>query len=88
MLESDTNRAFIGAAGRRIVLADHTKWGVTGLSSFAELSDADVLVTDDRIAPEAVEILNDSIEQVMMVDAERDHDDHDHHNHHHSVRSA
>ena len=88
MLESETNRAFIGAAGRRIVLADHTKWGITGLSSFAELSDADVLVTDDRIDPEAVGILTDSIEEVMMVGTAHDHGDHDLHNHHHSVRSA
>jgi DeoR/GlpR family transcriptional regulator of sugar metabolism len=102
MLEADTNRAFIGAAGRKVVLADHTKWDVTGLSSFAGLSDVDVLVTDRGIATDAHEILVDSIEHVMMVDTgtptdmhddNRDnlaveHDDHPTHTSTHSVRSA
>lgn len=68
MLESDTNRAFIAAAGQKVVLADHTKWGVTGLSSFAALTDVDVLVTDRHIDADAAEILRERIPEVIMVD--------------------
>ena len=39
-MEADTNRAFIAAAQHLVVLADHTKWGVTGLSSIAALDEA------------------------------------------------
>jgi DeoR/GlpR family transcriptional regulator of sugar metabolism len=67
LLESDTNRAFIRAAGRKIVLADHTKWGVTGLSSFAELSDVDMLITDDHLPDVAAELLASRIPDVRQV---------------------
>lgn len=68
MLESDTNRAFIAAAGKKVVLADHTKWDITGLSSFAGLHDVDVLVTDSRIDPRAVPVLRNEIDDVVLVD--------------------
>jgi DeoR/GlpR family transcriptional regulator of sugar metabolism len=32
-----------------VVIADHTKWGTVGLSSFAALEDVDTLVTDSGI---------------------------------------
>ena len=67
LLESDTNRAFIRAAGRNIVLADHSKWGVTGLSSFAALDDVDMLITDHRLPPEAVDIVESRIPDVRRV---------------------
>lgn len=67
MLEADTNRAFVAASGRLIVLADHTKCGVTGLSTFARLSDADVVVTDDQIRDYDRRMLEDAVERVMMV---------------------
>ena len=67
ILESDTNRAFIQASGRKIVLADHSKWGVTGLSSFADLSDADVLITDDKLSASAAAVLSSQIPDVRQV---------------------
>lgn len=67
ILESDTNRAFIRAAGRKIVLADHSKWGVTGLSSFAALSDIDTIITDHRLPAEAVDVLGAHIPEVRQV---------------------
>lgn len=69
MLESDTNRAFIGAAGKKVVLADHTKWDITGLSSFAALPDVDVLITDTHIDPEAEDVLRNRIERVLTVES-------------------
>ncbi len=67
ILESDTNRAFIRAAGRKVVLADHSKWGVIGLSSFGKLSDVDMVITDHRLAPEAVEIIGAHVPDVRQV---------------------
>ncbi|MFD5320528.1 DeoR/GlpR family DNA-binding transcription regulator [Streptomyces sp. NPDC127098] len=46
LAEAETNRHFIRSARRVVVVADHTKWGTTGLSSFATLDEVDTLVTD------------------------------------------
>ncbi|MEU7133328.1 DeoR/GlpR family DNA-binding transcription regulator [Streptomyces sp. NPDC046261] len=46
LAEAETNRHFVRSARRVVVLADHTKWGTVGLSSFAALEDVDALVTD------------------------------------------
>jgi DeoR/GlpR family transcriptional regulator of sugar metabolism len=53
MLEAETNRALIETGRRLVVVADHTKWGVTGVSSFARLNEADVLISDERLPAEA-----------------------------------
>src|SRR6202035_5591392 len=37
LAEAETNRAFVKAARKVTVIADHTKWGIVGLSSFADL---------------------------------------------------
>ncbi|MEE1927270.1 DeoR/GlpR family DNA-binding transcription regulator [Streptomyces sp. TRM 70351] len=52
LAEAETNRHLIRAARRVVVVADHTKWGTVGLSSFASLSQVDTLVTDGGL-PEA-----------------------------------
>jgi DeoR/GlpR family transcriptional regulator of sugar metabolism len=57
LMEAETNRAFVEAAGRLVVLADHTKWGIRGLSTFAALRDANVLVTDSHLSADAEAIL-------------------------------
>lgn len=46
LLEAETDRAIVAAAGQLVVVADHTKWGETGLSRIADLDDVDLLVTD------------------------------------------
>ena len=53
MLEADTDRALIEAGRRLVVVADHSKWGVIGISSIARLDQADVLITDAGLDPEA-----------------------------------
>ncbi|MDG4763807.1 DeoR/GlpR family DNA-binding transcription regulator [Solwaraspora sp. WMMD406] len=57
LMESDTNRALISAAARLVVLADHTKWGTVGISSMAELSEAQVVVTDAGLPASARTVL-------------------------------
>jgi DeoR/GlpR family transcriptional regulator of sugar metabolism len=67
LLEAETNQAFHAAAERLVVLADHTKWGVTGLSSIARLSDADVLVVDDGLDDDARHQLGEHVDQLLIA---------------------
>ncbi|MEU8530007.1 MULTISPECIES: DeoR/GlpR family DNA-binding transcription regulator [Streptomyces] len=46
LAEAETNRRLMRSARRVVVVADHTKWGTVGLSSFATLDEVDTLVTD------------------------------------------
>ncbi len=69
LLEADTNRAFLAAAGRSVVLADHTKWGIAGLSSFGTLSEADVVITDRRITSAGAEALDAAVDELIIVDS-------------------
>ncbi|MFE4664423.1 DeoR/GlpR family DNA-binding transcription regulator [Streptomyces sp. NPDC056716] len=46
LAEAETNRRLVRSARRVVVVADHTKWGTVGLSSFATLEQIDTLVTD------------------------------------------
>ncbi|MFH8405670.1 DeoR/GlpR family DNA-binding transcription regulator [Streptomyces sp. NPDC018019] len=55
LAEAETNRHFVRSARRVVVVADHTKWGTVGLSSFASLEDVDVLVTDRGLPARARE---------------------------------
>jgi DeoR/GlpR family transcriptional regulator of sugar metabolism len=69
LAESETNRAFIAAARRVTVIADHTKWGVVGLSSFATLEDADTLITDDGLPEEARALLTERVGRLIVARA-------------------
>ncbi|GHE56027.1 DeoR family transcriptional regulator [Streptomyces spiralis] len=53
LAEAETNRRLVQSARRVVVVADHTKWGVVGLSSFATLERIDTLVTDAGLPAEA-----------------------------------
>lgn len=53
LAEAETNRRLVQSARRVVVVADHTKWGTVGLSSFAALEQVDTLVTDAGLPPEA-----------------------------------
>ena len=51
LLEADTDRALIEAGRRLVVVTDHSKWGVVGISSIARFDQADVMVTDAGCRP-------------------------------------
>jgi DeoR/GlpR family transcriptional regulator of sugar metabolism len=68
LLEADTDRALIEAGRRLVVVADHSKWGVVGISSIARLDQADVLVTDAGLPPDARIILTDAVRELVVVD--------------------
>jgi DeoR/GlpR family transcriptional regulator of sugar metabolism len=52
LAEAETNRRFVNSARRVVVVADHTKWGTVGLSSFASLDEVGTLVTDGGLPDE------------------------------------
>ncbi len=71
LLEADTDRALIDAGRRLVVVADHTKWGVIGISSIARLDQADVLVTDAGLDPDARRLLGAEVRKLVVVDPDR-----------------
>jgi DeoR/GlpR family transcriptional regulator of sugar metabolism len=68
ILEAETNRALIEAGRRLIVLADHTKWGIIGVSSVARLEDADTIITDSGLDQGARGQLASVVRRLMLVD--------------------
>ena len=48
------------------MLADHTKWGVTGLCTICPLSDAATLVTDSGLGERAQTVLRREIDRVIV----------------------
>jgi DeoR/GlpR family transcriptional regulator of sugar metabolism len=67
LAEAETNRSFIASARRTVLVADHTKWGTVGLSTFAELSEVDTWVTDSGLPAEAAEAAREQISEVRLV---------------------
>jgi DeoR/GlpR family transcriptional regulator of sugar metabolism len=72
--EAETNRAFVAAAKRLVVVADHTKWGVVGLSQIATLDAVDLLVTDDGIGPRERQTLSKAVGELIVVPAAGEND--------------
>jgi DeoR/GlpR family transcriptional regulator of sugar metabolism len=70
ILEADTNRALIEAGRRLIVLADHTKWGVVGISAIARLDEAEMVITDSQLAADARETLEPTLRLLVVDPAE------------------
>ena len=52
-------RAFIESAEERILLVDSTKFGVVTANHFAELSDIDLIITDDGISGEWINFIQE-----------------------------
>jgi DeoR/GlpR family transcriptional regulator of sugar metabolism len=70
LLEAETDRALIDAGRRLIVLADHTKWGVIGIASIGALDQADVLISDPQLEPDARTLLEEAVGELVLVGAE------------------
>ncbi|MFI6288294.1 DeoR/GlpR family DNA-binding transcription regulator [Streptomyces sp. NPDC051018] len=67
LAEAETNRHFVRAARRVVVVADHTKWGTVGLSSFARLAEVDTLVTDAGLSAAAREEIEEHLPGGLVV---------------------
>ena len=70
LMEAETNRMLVSTARRLVVLADHTKWGVVGLSEIAALHEASVLVSDDGLGAGARQVLRESVGELIVVPVE------------------
>jgi DeoR/GlpR family transcriptional regulator of sugar metabolism len=69
LAEAETNRTFIRVARRVVLLADHTKWGLVSLSSFADLSEVDVLITDDMLPADARAQAADQVGEMIFAES-------------------
>ena len=67
MMEAETNRAFIESAKKLVVVADRTKWGITGLSTIARLDQAQAIVTNFGWPETAVAAVESNGTQMIMV---------------------
>ncbi|WP_345701742.1 DeoR/GlpR family DNA-binding transcription regulator [Kitasatospora terrestris] len=67
LAEAQTNRVFISRARQVVVAADHTKWGVVGLSTFAGLGQINFFVTDAGMPTDAQVALRDRVGQLVVV---------------------
>ncbi len=67
LVEGQTDRALVDCARRLVVVADHTKWGVIGLSTIAELRRVDVLVTDDGLPAAARRSLSAVVGRLVVA---------------------
>jgi DeoR/GlpR family transcriptional regulator of sugar metabolism len=77
LLEAEANQALIASASQVVVLADRTKWGVRGLSQFARLSDAQILISDTGLPASARTILEEHVQQLVLVPVPRTGRSHD-----------
>ena len=68
LLEAETDRAFVAAARKTVVLADHTKWGVLGISSIASLEEVDEVISDPGLGTEAQRILQERVGRLRLAD--------------------
>jgi DeoR/GlpR family transcriptional regulator of sugar metabolism len=68
LMEADTDRALVAAAERLVVLADHSKWDLLGISTIAALEEADVLVTDGRLSEAARETLEGAVGELVIAE--------------------
>ncbi|MER6508067.1 DeoR/GlpR family DNA-binding transcription regulator [Nonomuraea sp. NPDC001636] len=69
MMEAETDRALVEVASRLVVLADHTKWGTVGISTIAELGEADVVVSDTGLPEPARQALSERAGRLVLAEA-------------------
>lgn len=67
LMEAETNRAFVASAKHLVVVADHTKAGVVGLSEIAPLAAVETLVTDDRIDPNTRDLFSEAVQRLIVA---------------------
>ncbi len=70
LLEAETNRAFIEAARRLVVVADHTKWGLQGLCTTVALDRADIVISDPGLGPEGADVLRTRVDRLILADGD------------------
>ncbi|MFD9884608.1 DeoR/GlpR family DNA-binding transcription regulator [Streptomyces alboflavus] len=72
LAEAETNRRLVQSARRVVVVADHTKWGTVGLSSFATLGQVDTLVTDAGLPARARAEISEQLRRLLVAGSPED----------------
>jgi DeoR/GlpR family transcriptional regulator of sugar metabolism len=67
LVEAETNREVIKRSAKFVVLADHSKWGVKGFSSFAAFDNADVVITSRGLGPRELQQLRTKVKEVLVT---------------------
>jgi DeoR/GlpR family transcriptional regulator of sugar metabolism len=70
LAESETNRMFIRGARSVVLIADHTKWGTVGLSSFANMDEVDVLIVDAGLSEEDRAAAGEQVQRLIVAGTE------------------
>ncbi|MBD3783204.1 MAG: DeoR/GlpR transcriptional regulator [Micrococcales bacterium] len=71
LVEAETNRALVRSARTVCVLADRSKLGIVGLSTFMDLADVDTLITDSGISARARQVLEETVEHLVVAEPGR-----------------
>jgi len=71
LMEAETHQSLVGSGGRVVVTADHTKWGISGLSTICPLSGADSVIADTGLDPGAQAVLRAEVGELILADAAR-----------------
>ena len=66
--EAETNRAFVDSTSQLVVLADHTKWNVIGLSTIAPLERASTVISDGWLPQAARSALKQMVPRLVLAD--------------------
>ena len=69
LVEAETNREVIRRAAKFVVLADHTKWGIRGFTSFANFDTADIVITTEGISRNSLATLKQNVKDVRVASA-------------------
>jgi DeoR/GlpR family transcriptional regulator of sugar metabolism len=73
LLEADTDRALVEAGRRLVVVADHTKWGVIGVSTIAGLAQADLVISDRDLPDDARATIQGTARELVIAGEPRRH---------------
>jgi DeoR/GlpR family transcriptional regulator of sugar metabolism len=71
MLEAETDRALVEAGRRLVVVADHSKWGVIGVSTIVRLAQADLLISDPGLSEAARAVLGEQVQELVIAGEDR-----------------
>lgn len=71
LLEAETDRAFVAASRKLVVLADHTKWGTQGISTIVRLAEADEVISDSGLGDAARRTLGDAVGRLRIASSAR-----------------
>ena len=67
ILVAQVKRAMVAQSKRLILVADHTKLGVSALCKVGAIEDAEVLVTDGEADPEVLSAIRDRGVDVVIA---------------------